>query len=92
MFSQVLSRMGANDQSVSVDTFSDYTTLWSELIDRGGLYHVNDEVKYSLECIPVLKFHWSCGPLQRTSKSNRKPCMPWACILYKMYNHTQCFM
>ena len=45
MFSQVLSRMGANDQSVSVDTFSDYTTLWSELIDGGGLYHVNDEVK-----------------------------------------------
>ena len=26
-----------------VDSLSDYTTLWSELIDRGGLYHISDK-------------------------------------------------
>ena len=44
LFVQVLKRMSAADQSDTVDSVDDYTRLWSELIDRGGLYHINDEV------------------------------------------------
>ena len=44
LFVRVLKRMTAADQSDTVDSVDDYTRLWSELIDRGGLYHINDEV------------------------------------------------
>ena len=43
-FVKVLRQMQATDQPGDVDTLSDYTRLWSELIDRGGLYHISDEV------------------------------------------------
>ena len=43
-FVQVLKGMQASDLPGDVDTLSDYTRLWSELIDRGGLYHINDKV------------------------------------------------
>ena len=39
-FHEGLAQMGAKQQPVQVDSFLDYTTLWSELIDRGGLYHM----------------------------------------------------
>ena len=44
LFVWVLKRMSAADQSDTVDSVDDYTRLWSELIDHGGLYHINDEV------------------------------------------------
>ena len=46
MFAHVLEGMEATDQPdvEQVDSLSDYTTLWSELIDRGGLYHISDKV------------------------------------------------
>ena len=43
-FVKILHQMQAADQPGDVDTLSDYTRLWSELIDQGGLYHINDEV------------------------------------------------
>ena len=44
LFVRVLSRMKAVDQPGEPDSVLDYTRLWSDLIDRGGLYHINDEV------------------------------------------------
>ena len=43
-FIRVLKGMSAADQPIAVESLSDYTHLWSELIDRGGLYHSNDKV------------------------------------------------
>lgn len=59
-FVQVLRGMQADDLLGDVDTLSDYTHLWSELIDR-GLYHINDQVllysvgvrMYLHECVCV---------------------------------------
>ena len=44
LFVKVLSQMKAENQPSGVDSIADYTRLWSELIDRGGLYHIGDEV------------------------------------------------
>ena len=44
IFVAVLTKMTADNQPPGVETLDDYTRLWSELIDRGGLYHINDEV------------------------------------------------
>jgi hypothetical protein len=44
VFVKVLREMQAANQPEDVHTLSDYTRLWSELIDRGGLYHVSDQV------------------------------------------------
>lgn len=41
---RILSRMKAEEQPAGVDSLSDYERLWSELTDRGGLYHIKDEV------------------------------------------------
>lgn len=30
-----------------VESLEDYTLVWSELIDNGGLYHVNDQASYT---------------------------------------------
>ena len=52
-FIKVLHQMQATDQPGDVDTLSDYTGLWSELIDRGGLYHISDElsIKSTVVCV-----------------------------------------
>ena len=44
LFVCVLSRMKAVDQPGEPDSVFDYTRLWSDLIDQGGLYHINDEI------------------------------------------------
>ena len=46
LFVDVLKGMRASEQSneEQVSSLSDYTTLWSELIDRGSLYHISDKV------------------------------------------------
>ena len=43
-FIRVLRGMSVADQPTTIETLDDYTRLWSELVDRGGLYHINDEV------------------------------------------------
>ena len=45
MFVQILTSMEADDQMDSVDSIEDYTTMWTNLIDRGGLYHIKAEVR-----------------------------------------------
>ena len=44
LFVQVLRSMRAEQQPSSVSSVEEYTQVWSDLIDRGGLYHINDEV------------------------------------------------
>ena len=44
IYMRVLSRMKAENQPTDVASLSDCTKLWSELIDRGGIYHISDEV------------------------------------------------
>ena len=44
LFVRVLRGMKAENQPGEPDTLLDYTRVWSELIDRGGLYHINDDV------------------------------------------------
>lgn len=47
MFIRVLTGMRAVDQPGEPDSIVEYSKLWSELIDRGSLYHINDEVIFS---------------------------------------------
>ena len=48
LFVRVLKGMRATHQPDAVTTLSDYTCLWMELIDLGGLYHISDEA--SVNC------------------------------------------
>ena len=50
LFVRVLTEMKAVDQPGEPESVLDYTKLWSDLIDRGGLYHINEEV---CECLTV---------------------------------------
>ena len=47
MFIRVLTGMRAVDQPGEPNSIVEYSKLWSELIDWGGLYHINDEVIFS---------------------------------------------
>ena len=47
LFVRVLQGMRAADQPENVSSVTDHTRHWSELIDRGGLYHISDEVSES---------------------------------------------
>ena len=40
LFVWVLKRMSTADHPDTFESLEDYTRLWSELIDRGGLYHL----------------------------------------------------
>ena len=42
LFVRVLTEMKAVDQPGEPESVLDYTKLWSTLIDRGGLYHINE--------------------------------------------------
>ena len=65
LFVHVLTTMKAVDQPGKPESVLDYTKLWSELIDRGGLYHINDEVRcvwqlVSLSvCVFLYNYVWS---------------------------------
>ncbi len=49
-FVKVLSRMKCTNQPGEPTTTYEYSKLWSELIDRGGLYHINDKVN-NYDCV-----------------------------------------
>ena len=44
LFVHVLDGMRAVDQPGEPESVLEYTKLWSELIDRGGVYHISDRV------------------------------------------------
>lgn len=54
LFVRVLERMKAVEQPGEPDSISEYSTLWQELIDRGGLYHINDDVFNLMQAIEVV--------------------------------------
>lgn len=62
LFVRILQQMKATGQPGEPDTVLEYSTLWLELIDRGGLYHINDDVFLMIEAIEmVCKDHLSKG-------------------------------
>ena len=44
MFVHVLRKMRAENQPDNIDTPEDYTRVWTDQIDRGGLYSIKPEV------------------------------------------------
>ena len=44
LFVKVLSGMEADQQLDGVDSIESYTRTWTQMIDRGGLYQVKDDV------------------------------------------------
>lgn len=44
LFVCTLNKMKAANQPGEPDSILEYSTLWMELVDRGGLYHINDDV------------------------------------------------
>ena len=54
IFVKVLKRMKATGQPGEPDSLHEYSTLWSELIDRGEIYHMNDDVFSPIESIEMV--------------------------------------
>ena len=44
IFLRVLRKMRADNQPGNSDTPDDYTSIWADQIDRGGLYQIKPEV------------------------------------------------
>ena len=57
LFVQTLEKMRAYQQPGDPDTISDYSTLWTELIDRGGLYQIDNDVFKLFESIEMVVRH-----------------------------------
>ena len=55
MFVRVLTGMKAANQSGEPETVLEYTKEWSELIDRGGLYHINEQIHTDAPSLPSSK-------------------------------------
>ena len=52
LFVAVLKHMRADNQpGLTGSTLVDYTEQWSRLVDRGGLYHINDKVFELIESL-----------------------------------------
>ena len=54
LFINVLEKMKAEQQPGLPCTLSDYSSQWSELIDRGHLYHVNEDVYNLIEWVEMI--------------------------------------
>ncbi len=54
LFVQVLSKMKASHQPGDMDSLADYTRTWSNLVDRGGLFHISNEVARLFESIEMV--------------------------------------
>lgn len=54
LFCQVLKRMKATEQPGEPDSVLAYSTIWQELIDRGGLYHISDDTFQLIESIEMV--------------------------------------
>ena len=50
-FLSVLKRMRANNQAEDIESLDDYTRVWSDQIDRGGLYQIKPEVLMPIDRI-----------------------------------------
>lgn len=54
LFTSVLKNMRAENQPHCLDTYDDYTRVWAEQIDRGGLYHINPQVRWLKNTVKVV--------------------------------------
>jgi hypothetical protein len=54
LFVKVLNQMKAINQMGEPDSPLEYSTMWLEVIDRGGLYHINDDVFHLIESIEMV--------------------------------------
>ena len=55
---KILKTMQAEHQPTGADSVESYSTLWEELIDRGGLYHISDDVYHLVEAVEVVVRHF----------------------------------
>ncbi len=46
----------ASHQPGDIDSLADYTRTWSNLVDRGGLFHISNEVARLFESIEMVSF------------------------------------
>lgn len=58
IFTQILERMKADNQPGDPDSVNSYATLWSDMIDRGGLYHINDDTYNLIESLEMVVRHF----------------------------------
>ena len=64
-FVRVLEGMRADQQPGEPDSPAEYSKLWSELIDRGGLYHISDDTCDLIVAIEVIvRKHINNGAVQ----------------------------
>jgi hypothetical protein len=64
LFVSVLRRMKADNQPGQPDSPLEYTEQWTKLIDRGGLYHISDDVFKLVENIEVaVRRHLNTGAM-----------------------------
>lgn len=54
LFVHTLEKMKASEQTGDPNTASEYGTLWMELIDRGGLYHIDDTVFRLMKSVEIV--------------------------------------
>ena len=54
---RVLTEMKPVDQPGEPESLLGYTKLWSDLIDQGGLYHINEEVHGCLTVHACVSVH-----------------------------------
>ena len=74
LFVTVLVDMRANNQPGDPDSPLEYTKVWTELIDRGGLYHISDDVFNLVQNIEAfVRRHMNTETLTSQSSSNLKP-------------------
>jgi hypothetical protein len=71
LFVSVLRRMKADNQPGQPDSPLEYTEQWTKLIDRGGLYHVSDDVFKLVESIEVaVRRHLNTGAMLTYTSSD----------------------
>lgn len=60
-FVAVLDVMHADEDDDDSDNFLEYTTKWLAMVDRGGLYKVNDETFLLFRCMELTMRKYLCG-------------------------------
>ena len=79
-----LEKMKAHNQPGEPDSPLEYSTLWMELIDRGGLYHISNDVFRLIEGIEmVVRRHFNVqAPSGTSTKAVREELMNCATVPY----------
>ena len=77
-FVLTLKKMKAHNQPGEPDSPLEYSTLWIELIDRGGLYHISDDMFRLIEGIEmVVRRHFNVQAPSGTSTKTMREELMW---------------